>query len=78
MSTWDVSAPLNTRSGMRLHWRSFGYHQDPAQHQRVIGKHVYIFRTLPDRTDVWRSDMADNAHGYRWTLVHSFGQGGES
>ena len=63
--------PINTPGGFRLHWRSFGYHFDPVQHQRVIGSHVYIFRTLPDRIDVWRSDMADEHHGYRWTLVHS-------
>jgi hypothetical protein len=64
--------PINTSGGFRLTWRSFGYHQDPAQHQRTIGKHVYIFRTLSDRTDVWRSDLADEDGGYRWTLVHAF------
>jgi hypothetical protein len=64
--------PINTPGGFRLHWRSFGAHYDPAAHQRVIGKHVYIFRTLPDRIDVWRSDMADEHGGYRWTLVHTF------
>ena len=64
--------PINTRGGFRLHFRSFGFHMDPAQHQRVIGKHVYIFRTLPDRIDVWRSDMADEQGGYRWTRVHTF------
>lgn len=63
--------PINTPGGFRLTWRSFGYHEDPAQHQRVIGGHVYIFRTLPDRIDVWRSDMADEHDGYRWTLVHT-------
>ena len=64
--------PINTPGGFRLTWRSFGYHDDPAQHQRAIGNHVYIFRTLPDRIDVWRSDMADTEYGYRWTLVHAF------
>lgn len=64
--------PINTRGGFRLHWPSVGPHYDPAQHQRVIGKHVYIFRTLPSRIDVWRSDMADETSGYRWTLVHTF------
>lgn len=64
--------PINTPGGFRLTWRSFGVHYDPASHQRVIGKHVYIFRTLPDRIDVWRSDMADEHGGYRWTLVHAY------
>lgn len=65
--------PINTPGGFRLHWRSFGAHYDPTPgHQRVIGKHVYIFRTLPDRIDVWRSEMADEHGGYRWTLVHSY------
>lgn len=64
--------PLNTVGGFRLQWRTFGVHYDPAQTQRVIGKHVYIFRTLPDRIDVWRSEMADEMHGYRWTCVHRF------
>lgn len=64
--------PINTVGGFQLRWRSFGYHLDPVQTQRVIGKHVYIFRTLPDRIDVWRSDMADEHSGYRWTLVHAF------
>jgi hypothetical protein len=64
--------PINTPGGFRLTWRSFGYHLDPVQSQRVIGKHVYVFRSLPDRVDVWRSDMADAHDGYRWTLVHTF------
>lgn len=64
--------PINSAGGFRLTWRSFGYHLDPAQHQRTIGKHVYIFRTLPNRIDVWRSDMADEHSGYRWTLVHTY------
>lgn len=64
--------PINTPGGFRLTWRSFGYHMDPAQHQRTIGSHVYIFRTLPGQIDVWRSDMAHEHHGYRWTLVHSW------
>lgn len=64
--------PINTVGGFQLHRRSFGVHYDPASHQRVIGKHVYIFRTLPDRIDVWRSDMADEHGGYRWTLVHTY------
>jgi len=64
--------PINTPGGFQLHWRSVGYHRDPVQTQRVIGKHVYVFRTLPDRIDVWRSDMADERDGYRWTLVHSW------
>jgi hypothetical protein len=68
---WTIK-PINTPGGFPLHWRSFGVHYDPASHQRVIGKHVYIFRTLPDRIDVWRSDMADEHDGYRWTLVHSY------
>ena len=64
--------PFNTRGGMRLRWRSVGEHMDPAQTQRAIGKHVYVFRTLPDRIDVWRSEMADEHGGYRWTRVHSY------
>lgn len=65
--------PINTVGGFQLHWRSFRAPYDPAPgHQRVIGKHVYIFRTLPDRIDVWRSEMADEHGGYRWTLVHSY------
>ncbi|MEH0542986.1 hypothetical protein QA802_07855 [Streptomyces sp. B21-105] len=64
--------PINTPGGFRLTWRSFGYHLDPVQHQRTIGKHVYVFRSLPDRIDVWRSEMLDGDGGYRWTLVHSF------
>lgn len=64
--------PINTPGGFRLTWRSFGYHLDPVQHQRTIGKHVYVFRSLPDRIDVWRSEMLDEDGGYRWTLVHSF------
>jgi hypothetical protein len=63
-------APINVQGGFRLWRRSFGVHYDPAAHERVIGRHVYIFRTLPDRIDVWRSDMADQRGGYRWTLVH--------
>lgn len=63
--------------GFRLEWRSCGPHYDPAQTQRAIGKHVYCFRSLPGRIDVWRSEMADGAHGYRWTLVHRFVKGGE-
>ncbi len=62
--------PFNTLGGFRLHQRGFGVHYDLASHQRVIGKHVYVFRTLPDRIDVWRSDMADEHDGYRWTLAH--------
>jgi hypothetical protein len=65
--------PINTVGGFQLHRRSFGVHYDPPQTQRVIGKHVYIFRSLPDRIDVWRSDMADERDGYRWTLVHTVG-----
>jgi hypothetical protein len=68
---WTIK-PINTPGGFPLQWRSFGAHYDPASHQRVIGKHVYIFRTLPDRIDVWRSDMADEHDGYRWTLVHTY------
>jgi hypothetical protein len=64
--------PINTPGGFQLHWRSFGYHLDPVQHQRTIGRHVYVFRSLPGRIDVWRSDMADEDGGYRWTLVHTF------
>lgn len=62
--------PINTVGGLSLGLRSHGVHYDPASTQRVIGGHVYIFRTLPDRIDVWRSDMADEHDGYRWTLVH--------
>ncbi|MEU1273002.1 hypothetical protein [Streptomyces sp. NPDC005799] len=64
--------PINTVGGFQLHFRSVGPHYDPVQTQRVIGKHVYAFRTLPDRIDVWRSDMADQRDGYRWTRVHTF------
>lgn len=64
--------PMNTVGGFQLHWRTVGVHYDPVQTQRVIGSHVYIFRTLPDRIDVWRSDMADEHDGYRWTLVHTY------
>lgn len=63
---------FNGHGQMRLHWRSVGVHYDPTQTQRVIGEHVYIFRTLPDRIDVWQSRMADPTHGYRWTRVHAF------
>jgi hypothetical protein len=66
------SKPINTVGGFQLHRRSFGVHYDPAQTQRVIGKHVYVFRSLPDRIDVWRSDMADEHGGYRWTLIHTY------
>jgi hypothetical protein len=64
--------PFNTVGGMRLHWRTHGVHYDPAQHQRVIGKHVYIFRTLPNRIDVWISEMPDEHGGYRWTRIHTY------
>jgi hypothetical protein len=63
--------PINTPGGFRLTWRGFGYHLDPVQSQRAIGKHVYVFRSLPDRIDVWRSEMLDEDGGYRWTLVHT-------
>lgn len=66
-------APINAQGGFRLHWPSPGALHDPARnHQRVIGKHVYIFRVLPARIDVWRSDMADTHGGYRWTRVHTY------
>lgn len=64
--------PLNTPGGFRLWRRAFGVHYDSAQTQRAIGGHIYIFRTLPDRIDVWRSEMADELGGYRWTLAHSY------
>jgi hypothetical protein len=64
--------PINTVGGLSLGRRSCGVHYDPTQTQRVIGEHVYIFRTLPDRIDVWRSEMADDHGGYRWTLVHTY------
>jgi hypothetical protein len=63
--------PINTVGGLDLGPRSHGVHYDPVSTQRAIGDHVYIFRTLPDRIDIWRSDMADAEHGYRWTLVHT-------
>lgn len=63
---------INTVGGFRLWRRAFGVHYDPPQTQRAIGHHVYIFRTLPDRIDVWRSEMADEQDGYRWTRVHAF------
>ena len=63
---------INTPGGFRLWRRAFGVHYDLTQTQRAIGGHVYIFRALPDRIDVWRSEMADEQGGYRWTRVHSF------
>lgn len=64
--------PINTVGGFDLGPRSYGVHHDPTSTQRVIGAHVYIFRTLADRIDVWRSEMADEHGGYRWTLVHTY------
>lgn len=64
--------PLNTVGGMPLKWRSSGVRYDPAQTQCVIGGHVYVFRSLPDRIDVWRSEMADEHGGYRWTRTHTY------
>lgn len=52
-------APLNSSDGMRLSWRSWGVHYDPCQTQRVVGAHVYIARTLPDRIDMWRLELPD-------------------
>lgn len=64
--------PINTVGGFPLGRRSHGVHYDPVSTQRAIGEHVYIFRTLSDRIDVWRSEMPDQHGGYRWTLAHIY------
>ncbi|SFD13388.1 hypothetical protein [Streptomyces aidingensis] len=77
-AAFDPAAPLNTRPGMPLGHRSFGAHYDPASTQRVIGRHVYVFRRLPGRLDVWRSELRDARGGYRWTLAHRFATAGKA
>lgn len=67
-----ITAPLNSFTGMPLKWRGFGYHDAPGQSQRVIGAHVYIFQRTTQSITVWRSEMADTTHGYRWTRMHAF------
>lgn len=68
-----VTEPLNSRAGMRLHWRTPGFHDAPEQTQRVIGDHVYIAQRYPGRIDMWRLDLPDETRGARWTLVHRMG-----
>lgn len=68
---FDASAPLNSLGGMPLGLQGPGPHYDPCQTQRVIGRHVYIFRRTPDSIDVWRLEK-DRTPAHWWALVHRF------
>lgn len=74
--TW-VTAPLNSRIGMPLGHRSFGFHD--SQTQRVIGGHVYIAQRYPDRIDMWRLERMGGALDcHCWRLAHRWPTGGVS
>jgi hypothetical protein len=64
------TGPINSRNGMKIESRSFGFHFDRASTQRRIGRSVYIFRRVSGGIDVWR--LAGNAKtGHYWTRDHA-------